>query len=259
LKKTLLFSAMAMPVAAIASTVQPSVAVAQVSSPNWSGAYVTGSAGGAWGNSSQKDNGVTTIGTIFTGPADGHYNISGPVVGGGFGFNWQSGQWVSGIETDLSWADVKGDTTCGLGTSCGTKVEALGTVRARLGMLLGGAPAYSGMPTKAAPPAISYGPLVYVTGGFAYADVHAWDNFSPASGSKWLTGWTVGGGVEWKLTGNWTAKLEYLFVDLQRKHVFDIVPGTPEFVDANMHVVRFGVSYQFDSSVWGKGPVTAKY
>jgi outer membrane immunogenic protein len=260
LKKALLAGAIAVPIAAIASTAQPSVAVAQVSSPNWSGGYFTGTAGGAWGTSSQKDNGVFTGPTGPSGPsgpADGHYNISGPAIGGGFGFNWQSGQWVAGLETDLSWTDIKGDTTCGLGTNCGTKIEALGTVRARLGMLLGGAPAYSGMPTKAAPVVVNYGPLVYVTGGFAYARVHAWDDFSPSSGTKWAPGWTVGGGAEWKLTGNWTAKLEYLYVDLQRKHIFDIVPGTPEFVDANMHVVRFGLSYQFSSGGWG--PVTAKY
>lgn len=252
MKKALLLGAMAVPVAAIASTVLPSTAVAQVSPANWSGSYVTGLAGGAWGSSSQKDNGFTVT-TIFT-IGDGHYNISGPAIGGGFGFNWQSGQWVSGIETDLSWADIKGDGTCAAGPNpCGTKIEALGTVRGRLGMVLGGTPAYSGMPTKAAPAAVSYGPLVYVTGGLAYARVHAWDDLTPASGTKWVPGWTIGGGIEWKLTGNWTAKLEYLYVDLDRKHIFDIVPGTPEFVDANMHVVRLGVSYQFDSSRWAGG------
>jgi len=35
--------------------------------------------------------------------------------------------------------------------------------------------------------------------------------------------------------------------------------GTPEFVNAKMNVIRFGLSYQFDSYGWGKGPVTAKY
>ena len=135
MKKALLVGAIAVPIATIASTAQPSVAVAQVSSPTWSGGYVTGSVGGASGSSSQKDNGVTvtTIISLPTDPVgDGRYNISGPAIGGGFGFNWQSGQWVAGIETDLSWTDIKGDTTCGLGTNCGTKIEALGTVRARL-------------------------------------------------------------------------------------------------------------------------------
>lgn len=261
MNKTLWLGAMAVPVAAIGSIMQPSIAVAQVSSGNWSGSYVTGSAGGAWGTSSQKDNGFTvpTITSIIIG--DGHYHISGPAVGGGFGFNWQSGQWVTGIETDLSWADISGHGTCAAGPeNCGTKVEALGTVRGRLGTVLGGAPAYSGIPTKAAPAPVSYGPLVYVTGGFAYARVHAWDDLTPSSGTKWSTGWTVGGGAEWKLAGNWTARIEYLYVDLSRKHVFDIVPGTPEFIDAKMNVVRFGLSYQFDSTAaWGKGPVIAKY
>lgn len=265
MKRTLLLGAMVLPaIGAIGSIAQPSVAVAQ-GVPGWSGAYATGTAGGAAGSSSQKDSGfsTTTIITIFT-IGDGKYHISGPVAGGGFGYNWQSGQWVTGIETDLSWADVKGHGICAAGPEdCGTKVSALGTVRARLGWVLGGGgPAYSGMPTKAAPVVYNTGPLVYLTGGFAYARVHAFDDFTPASGTKWLTGWTAGGGVEWKLQGNWTARLEYLYVDLHRKELFEIVPGTPEFVNAKLNVIRFGLSYQFATGAggaWGKAPVTAKY
>jgi outer membrane immunogenic protein len=261
MKKTgLLLGAIALPVAAIGSVSAPSVAEAQAANPSWTGFYVGGSAGGAWGNSSQHDEGFTIISEVI--PADGRYHIKGPVAGGGFGYNWQSGQWVTGFETDLSWADVKGHGVCAAGPEdCGTKVSALGTVRARLGWVLGGgAPAYSGMPTKAAPVVYSSGPLLYVTGGFAYGRVHAWDDFTPASGTKWLTGWTAGGGVEWKLAGNWTARLEYLYVDLHRKQIFEIVPGTPEFVNAKMNVVRLGLSYQFATGgAWGKAPITAKY
>jgi outer membrane immunogenic protein len=259
MKNALAFTAIALPIAILASVSQPSVAVAQSASYTWSGAYAGGNVGGAWGSSAQHDNGTTTV-TSFV-PLDGHYHISGPVIGGGLGYNWQNGPWVAGLETDLSWADVKGNGVClpAPGHDCGTKVESLGTVRARLGMVYGGSPAYSGMPTKAAPIA-NRGTLVYVTGGFAYGDVHAWDALAPASGSKVYTGWTVGAGVEWALQGNWSAKLEYLYVDLGKKDLFDVAPGVPEFVSAKLNVVRFGLNYKFDSGgAWGKGPVYAKY
>jgi outer membrane immunogenic protein len=230
MKKTaLLLGAIAS--AGIGSIAAPSVAEAQPANYNWTGFYIGGSGGGAWGSSTHVDDGGVTT-TIP--------HIRGAVAGGGAGYNWQSGPWVTGFETDLSWADVKGRADCG--SECTTKVEALGTARARLGYLLGG-----GMPTRGAPVVASSGPLVYVTGGFAYGHVHATDDFLSLSGTKWLTGWTAGGGVEWKLAGNWTAKLEYLYVDLGRKAfegTFLIFP-TPEFVNAKMNVVRVGLSYQF--------------
>ena len=108
MKKALVLGAMALPIAAAGSISQPSAAVAQTAG-TWTGAYVTGSVGGAWGSSSQHDNGFGT--TIFI-IGDGHYNISGPLAGGGFGYNWQNGQWVAGLETDLSWADIKGHGIC---------------------------------------------------------------------------------------------------------------------------------------------------
>jgi len=270
MKNKLLLGAMALPVAAMGVVAQPSVAEAQITpgfatGTNWSGMYADVLFGGAWGTSAQRDNGSTTTTTIIITsgiPGDGRYNISGPVLGGGFGYNWQNGSTVVGWEADLSWADVSGHSnSCGgIVDNCGTKVEALGTLRARLGMALGGTPTYSGLPTKAAPPASSRGTLVYITGGWAYGDVHAWDSITPASGTKWFTGgWTLGGGVEWALQGNWSAKLEYLYVDLGRKAVFDIAPGIPEFVGVKMNVVRFGLSYKFDSTSWGKAPVVAKY
>jgi outer membrane immunogenic protein len=257
IKKTLLLGAMALP-AAIGSMSQPTVAVAQSASNTWTGAYVGASAGGAWGSSAQHDDiTVTSIG-----PLDGRYHISGPVVGGGFGYNWQNGPWVAGLETDLSWANISGSGTClpAPGHPCGTKVESLGTVRGRLGMAFGGTPAYSGMPTKVAPVA-TRGTLVYLTGGFAYGDVHAWDSLTPSSGSKTYTGWTVGAGIEWALQGNWSAKLEYLYVDLGKKDLFEAAPGFPETVSAKLNVVRFGLNYKFDSwgNSWGKGPIYAKY
>ncbi len=109
------------------------------------------------------------------------------------------------------------------------------------------------MPTKAAPIA-SRGTLIYITGGLAYGDVYGWDALTPASGSKIYTGWTVGGGVEQPLLWNWSAKLEYLYVDLGKNQLFDVVPGVPETVSVTGNIVRVGLAYSF-----GDTPAVARH
>ena len=70
--------------------------------------------------------------------------------------------------------------------------------------------------------------IPFVTGGFAYAHVHGEEGDVPptafGSGSKWVGGWTVGGGLEGKITANWSGKVEFLYVDL----------GDPEVFNANV-------------------------
>jgi outer membrane immunogenic protein len=88
--------------------------------------------------------------------------------------------------------------------------------------------------------------LLYATGGLAVGEVHAWDDLFSASGSDFRTGWTVGGGVEFAFARNWTAKVEYLHVDLGSAHQFDVAPGVPETVSFRTNVIRAGVSHKFD-------------
>ena len=68
--------------------------------------------------------------------------------------------------------------------------------------------------------------MPYVTGGLAVGDVGAESAASPAS-SDTNVGWTVGGGVEAALAGNWTAKIEYLYVDLGDVNCGAVVCGVP--------------------------------
>jgi outer membrane immunogenic protein len=224
-------------------------------SAQWSGPSAGGSAGGGWGNSGQTDAGFGSGNN-----SDGHYTISGGLIGGTLGYNWQNGPWVFGVETDYSWANIKGQSdACGSAPlhPCGTKLESFGTVRARIGMPMGGASAPYGLPTKAAP-IPTRGFLPYITGGFAFGDVNGWDSLTPASGSKMYTGWTIGAGIEWQLQSNWSAKIEYLYADLGKRQLFDVVPGVPETVSVNVNVVRVGLNYKFGDP-WGKAPVSAKY
>jgi outer membrane immunogenic protein len=147
------------------------------------------------------------------------------------------------------------------------KIEWFGTVRGRIG------------------PTITPTILLYATGGLAYGQVKAFDTVTGTNvtnpggqgvnGGTILTpvtasfgnsstrvGWTVGAGIEGAIGGNWTAKLEYLYIDLGNisgSFVTPVVAPSGNFVTAsyNSHVtdnvLRVGVNYR-----WG-GPVVAKY
>jgi outer membrane immunogenic protein len=181
---------------------------------NWTGFYVGINGGGGWGDSN------------FSGtPGTGDFNVSGGLVGGTFGYNYQVGQWVFGVEGDLAWSNIDGSAACGALT-CSTKNKWLSTVRGRLGYA-----ADRFMP--------------YVTGGAAFGEVEASATGQPGV-SDTRSGWTVGGGVEFAVAAPWTAKLEYLFVDLGS---FDC--GTscgalpPDNVSFQSHIARAGLNYRF--------------
>jgi outer membrane immunogenic protein len=200
---------------------------------NWTGPYVGIAGGYGWGHSDQTDPGIILRLVIING--DGSYAVNGGILGGTLGYNWQQGPWVFGVEGDYSWADISGSSnTCGPTPptpphSCGTKLESLGTLRGRIGYAMGATGNW----------------LPYVTGGLAVGELQAWDALFPASGSDFRAGWTVGGGVEVGITRNWTAKIEYLYVDLGSKQMFNIVPGVPETVSFTANIIRGGINYRF--------------
>ena len=137
-------------------------------------------------------------------------DVSGVVGGGQIGYNYQiSPLFVVGIETDFQ------------GTSLRTTNVSLpwfGTVRGRAGFAL-----------------LNSTLLVYGTGGFAYGELN-----SPFR-SDVHTGWTAGGGVEYAFLPNWSAKVEYLYTDLERNGGFAVGPQRAKF-----HTVRAGVNYHFN-------------
>jgi outer membrane immunogenic protein len=176
---------------------------------NWTGFYVGINGGGGWGRSE------------FSAPiSSGSFGTSGGLVGGTLGYNYQMGQAVFGIEGDLDWSSIGGNTPCGV-TSCEVRNNWLSTVRGRLGYAVD-----RFMP--------------YVTGGVAFGDVKtSVAGIGDTRTTK--TGWTLGGGIEAAIAGPWTAKAEYLYVDLGDTGT--IVPGA----SANFHtnIVRAGLNYRF--------------
>jgi outer membrane immunogenic protein len=211
---------------------------------NWTGPYLGVSGGFGWGHSDQTDPGLPPVGGApQTAPQDGSYSLNGGVFGGGAGMNWQFGPWVYGLEGDYSWADISGSSDgCGaafIPHTCSTKLESLGTVRGRIGYAVGWQGNW----------------LLYATGGLAVGELQASDSLFNVSGSDFRAGWTVGAGVETAFWRNWTVKAEYLYVDLGKAVLFDIVPGVPETVSFTAHVFRVGLNYKFD---WGSPPFVAR-
>jgi outer membrane immunogenic protein len=195
----------------------PAKAPAYIAAPlyNWTGFYLGINGGGGWGRSSWD---AATTST-------GNFDLSGGLIGGTAGYNWQMGQVVFGLEGDIDWSNIRGTTTVTCPTGCETRNTWLATARGRLGYA-----ADRFMP--------------YITGGAAFGDIRA--NVAGGGASTTKTGWTAGGGVEFAIAGNWTAKAEYLYVDLGR---FDCgaacgaVP--PENVSFKANIVRAGVNYRF--------------
>jgi outer membrane immunogenic protein len=250
--------------------------------PSWTGLYLGPQGGGAWGGSvSYTGNDLLSallasgaVGFPGSQPLVSPYSLnrSGPVGGLEAGYNWQAGSnLVLGVEADISLTAVSGTTT---GTSnfvigpisrvqsttSYQDTEWYGTFRGRLGWL--------------ASPNL----LVFGTGGLAYGrtsatGTEAFNGFAlgigggftfncptnggpcfAGAGAAERTGWTAGGGTELRLDAHWSAKVEYLFVNLgtQQLTVSAVAPTpgtTPSSFTAafrdQMNVVRFGLNYRF--------------
>jgi outer membrane immunogenic protein len=180
---------------------------------SWTGFYIGVNGGGGLGRSAWD--------------STGSFNTSGGLVGGTVGYNYQFGQVVAGVEGDIDWADLNGSTTtvtCPLG--CKTSDTWLATARGRLGYA-----ADRFMP--------------FVTGGAAFGDIRAaTPGFSGSTTTN--TGWTLGAGLEFAIAGNWTAKAEYLYVDLGKTNCgLSCGPALTNNVSFTTNLVRGGVNYRF--------------
>lgn len=247
--------ALAIAVAGMGGTSQSSPALAQ--SANWSGPYVGIEGGGGWGHQSQSGGGplvlpsgggvthtIITVGVV----SDGNYGLSGGLLGGTIGYNFQSRRVVYGVEGDASWADFRGSGTCGVGgfqTGCGGDIRGLETIRGRFGYDIG-------------PFIPSLGNVLpFVSGGWAFGRIHAWDALLGTSGDKSMVGWTLGGGLEAMLGSNWSVRAEYLHVDFGNRTVFSAIPPNPENVSTTAEVFRLALDYHFNWT--GPAPQGRRY
>jgi outer membrane immunogenic protein len=240
---------------------------------SWTGFYVGLNAGYGWSNSSSINfsNGDTFAfgpslanGTI---PTNLVTNAGGFIGGAQAGYNFQSGRWVYGIETDFQYANIRGTTSVtvpstnffpSVATSAQEKVEWFGTLRPRVGFTV--------IPSL----------LFYATAGLAYGQVSSstattavpttvvggstcaapFFNLDCGAGSSSQTrvGWTAGAGAEYALTPHWSIKAEYLYIDLGQRTYFVASQFAAGFAfpvgmqaTATFHesIARAGINYRF--------------
>jgi outer membrane immunogenic protein len=226
---------------------------------NWTGFYIGGTAGWAWGSFDPKSStSAVPAGEINTDisaiNAAGMQRIKPSAFTGGFeaGYNWQPTNVLFGLEGDIESFHLSGGANTGpvlyhggAGTftlTSNANTDWLATLRGRLGY--------------------AYGTwLFYATGGFAFTDLHGNFSFSEtafggaetAALSASKTGYTVGGGVEASLSQQWSVKAEYLFVNFGTASAAGIAAGgvlIPPYpfnhsIDLKANLVRLGLNYHF--------------
>ena len=236
---------------------------------NWTGFYIGGNVGYSWGRSSDTSSLTNTAGTVLFASTD-KSNLDGIVGGGQIGYNWQMQSWLFGLEADIQGTGEKGSRafTCPVGGGCSPplggfnalvllgpavpatltqKIDWFGTFRGRIGVL--------------ATPKV----LLYATGGLAYGEVNSAESIgivpSAFSSSSTNVGWTLGAGIEGVIGGNWTAKLEYLYVDLgtvSGSFLTTLPALGGGFITSNYssrvtdNVLRVGLNYKFDNAIVAK-------
>ena len=236
---------------------------------DWTGFYLGVNVGYSWGNSSTSFTGTSVSPGGAIAPFSTSQSMDGWLGGGQIGYNWQFNKnWVLGVEADIQGTGQSGSVglpavtsspcvilVC-IVTTTGTLAQKLpwfGTARLRLGVL----------------PSDRW--LVYVTGGLAFGEIDSAltiTNTTTAGGTTTTTasasnnvtqaGWTIGGGIEGVITGRWTAKAEYLYVDLGTiNNAFSPALGAYGTLNTSSHVTdnifRVGIDYHFG------GPVVARY
>lgn len=183
---------------------------------SWNGFYMGINAGYGFGQSSWTSASAAT----------GSFSANGPTFGGQFGFNVQKSAWVFGLEGDYNWANLRGSTVTNCPASCETRLGWLSTVRGRIGY------AFDRF-------------LPYVTAGGAFGNVKA-STPTATGAAKNQIGFAAGGGLEYAFVKSWTAKVEYLYVDLGK---FDCGSACgvspPNDIKFKTHLVRAGVNVKF--------------
>jgi outer membrane immunogenic protein len=165
---------------------------------NWTGPYAGLNLGYEWGK-------VT----------NSNLEPGGIAGGGQLGYNWQTGQFVLGVETDIQ-ASGADDTFAPYKFSN----PWFGTLRGRAGFAINNV-------------------LLYGTFGLAYGELKG--EFFGVEEDKTLVGWTGGAGMEFGFAPNWSAKVEYLYMDLGSRAY--TITGVNNGLQASY--LRLGVNYHF--------------
>jgi opacity protein-like surface antigen len=190
----------------------------------------------------------------FPGLGSAGPQAAGALGGGTFGYNYQIGQWVLGVEGDAGWTNTKGSVACAgpvnahqiglFAVDCAGQSDFIATAAARLGYAwgralyyakAGGAWTHETFTVTCTQPQGAPIPCTNPAGG----------NLTQISVADDRAGWTVGYGVEFAFTPNWSAKGEFNYIDFGNKSL-TVQDGT--ILNAGMRVSegKIGVNYRFN-------------
>lgn len=194
--------------------------------PSWAGFYLGGSFGGAWGNLRATD--VTPVALGVNPNAQWDNSDNGLIGGAQIGYNFQYGGFVFGPEVDFggiginrNQAEIPGDATYYSRVSSDFYLDATG----RLGY--------------------AFGPfLTYVKGGYAYYD----GDISYVAGGvstkkSGFDGWTLGGGLEYKIAPAWSMKAEFQNFTWDDITLNPLAPTNTVKNDYTVNAFKFGINY----------------
>jgi outer membrane immunogenic protein len=202
---------------------------------DWTGFYLGIDVGAAWATDTVSPT-VDDGGTIY--PRSNKISTSGPLGGATLGFNYQLSSFLFGVEGDigaLALANSAADPGFA-GEFDSINNGLYGDATGRLGFVWG--------------PALLYG-----KGGWAFFDGQGSTTLATATATTqtgMFTGWTYGGGIEYRLDGPWSAKIEYLHFAFGTKDasLTDLVGVIPYANALSVDTVKFGLNYKF-----GMGPL----
>jgi outer membrane immunogenic protein len=197
---------------------------------NWTGGYVGINAGYGLGNTVIDDKDCSFSCSSQT------LSPSGFTIGGTLGYNYQMGHTVLGVEGDWNWINAsKTYTDLNWSSVHNAKIDSFGTIRGRAGLAVDRT-------------------LVYVTAGVAFVNqsVSVYDPDGDPGGfrlSETKAGLAVGAGTEFAISGNWTAKLEYLYIAMpavEKIQDNNCNSASCTFnVKTDLQVARAGINYRF--------------
>jgi outer membrane immunogenic protein len=217
---------------------------------DWTGVYVGAFGGYGFGNHNVNNaNGPNSPAANFT----ANYSSQGGLAGGEVGYNWQSGNYLVGVEGDLFWSGIRGNDGAQFLAGNFPGVTAIdaddlrwgGTLRVRGGITVDRL-------------------LLFFTGGYAFGDIQHTNTAVPGNAVDQFTvhsnGLTGGGGIAYAITNNLIGKIEYRYYNFNGYNrpgnsVTGLTPNgqIPYTTESTYSVITVGLDFKFG------GPVVARY